>query len=458
MILMMAYLVFLGIFIDKILTEIAPGQDPVNLFNGLLLYYLGIEFLIRFFMQSLPVLNIESYLHLPIQKSSILHYVAGKSIFSIANYLSWLVFIPFGLKVLQPEFGMGATLVWIISLILLIFTNNFLATYIKRQLVHKPQIVGLFALALIALLVMDKTGAFSLTQVSSRFFRSFLGQPIFAGIPVLTLTVAYWLNYNFLRARLYPEEVNHSKRKRRDQLGEIAYLKKIGITGELISLELRLLWRHKRTRSIFYMAPIFLLYGLLFYRDDSYSSSTFLVFVGIFMTGGMMLNYSNYCFGYESNYFDTILVHYSDFRQYLRVKYLMAVSIASICYVLTIPYVLMGTHILLINTAAFLYNIGFLSYALIFASTYATNRLNLNKSASFNYQGMSSTHWLSMLPAFLIPIILAWFFKYLGHPTLGYVFIGILGLVGILLHKTLLTLLTKQFMNRRYALAKGFRS
>ena len=95
LLLMLLYLLILGLFIDKILEEIYPDKDPVVIFNGIILYYLGIEFLLRFFMQSLPTLNIETYLHLPIKKSSIVHYVAGKSIVVIGNYLSWLVFFPF---------------------------------------------------------------------------------------------------------------------------------------------------------------------------------------------------------------------------------------------------------------------------------------------------------------------------------------------------------------------------
>jgi len=98
--LMLFYLLMIGLFIDKILLEVKPNNDPVEIFNGILLYYFGFEFFIRFFMQSLPTLNIETYLHLPIKKSSIVHYVAGKSVFAIGNYLMWLVVFPFAFKVI----------------------------------------------------------------------------------------------------------------------------------------------------------------------------------------------------------------------------------------------------------------------------------------------------------------------------------------------------------------------
>ncbi len=52
---------------------------------------------------------------------------------------------------------------------------------------------------------------------------------------------------------------------------------------------------------------MFLLYGLFFYPNPVYKDmSGFLIFVGIFMSGGMMLNYANYAFAYESSYFDAL--------------------------------------------------------------------------------------------------------------------------------------------------------
>ncbi|MCD4788894.1 MAG: DUF5687 family protein [Bacteroidales bacterium] len=458
LLLMLLYLLILGLFIDKILEELYPDRDPVVIFNGIILYYLGIEFFLRFFMQSLPTLNIETYLHLPIKKSSIVHYVASKSVVVVGNYLSWLVFFPFAFKVIAPAYSTATAWVWIISMILLIFSNNFLATYIKRQLTGKPVIVGVFGLVMILLILSDYFGLISLSVLSSYLFGQLLKQPLYIVVPALILIFTYSLNYFFLKSRLYPEEVILKKKDKVDSLSNIKYLKTLGLTGQLISLDLRLLWRHKRTRSIIYMAPIFLGYGFFFYPQPVYHEAYgFLIFVGIFMTGGMMLNYTNYCFGYESNYFDNILANYKDFERYIRVKYLFAVSIATVCYVLTIPYVFFGTDILLINSMTFLYNIGFLSFVLFYFATFSKKRMDLRKGAAFNYQGLGASHWLSMLPAFLLPVIIYLPFSWAGVPKAGLLFIGALGVAGLLFHKTMLNIILKQFLKRKYVMAEGFR-
>jgi len=455
---MLLYLLVIGLFIDKILSELYPDDDPVKIFNGILLYYFGFEFILRFFIQSLPTLNIESYLHLPVKKSSIVHYVAAKSIFIIGNYLSWLVVIPVAIKVVAPNYGQTTAIIWLLSFILMIFSVNFLSTYIKRQLVHKPGIVGIFGVILIGLVLLDSFHILSLSSVSSQAFGALLIHPQMIAIPILLVIITYLLNYFFLKSRLYPEEVVIKKQRKQDSLADIKYLKTLGLTGQLLSLDLRLIWRHKRTRSMVYMAPIFLGYGFFFYPQEIYiNMNPFLIFVGIFISGGMMLNYVNYCFSYESNYFDNILANYKDLERYIRTKYIMAISISTACYVLTIPYVFFGKQILLINTMTYLYNIGFLSFVLFYVATYSKKRMDLSKGAAFNYQGMGASHWLAMLPAFLIPVIIYLPFNFLGYKNTGLLFIGAIGLAGLLFSKTMIGMVFSQFMKRRYEMAEGFR-
>jgi len=458
MLMMLGYLVMLGMFIDKLITSIVPDEDPIVIFNRIVLYYFGLEFLIRFFMQSLPVMNIDTYLTLPVRKSAIAHYVSAKSIFGIGNYLSWLVFIPFAIKMIAPRYSMGTAWLWILGMIFLVFANNFLATYVKRQLAHKPWVVGMFVLVLIGLGAMDHFGIFSLSDVSGSLMGGILNKPYLLIIPLAAATLAYLVNYFFLLGRLYPDEVNVKKKSKADSVGEMRYLKSIGLTGHLISLDLRLMWRHKRTRATFYLSPIFLLYGLMLYRENEFQSAgASLIFIGIFMTGGIMISYLNYCFSYESNHFDTILANYTDFKQYVRAKYLLAITMSGICYVLTVPYVLYGVNVLLINSAAFLYNIGFLPFVMIYFSTFSTKRMDLTRSASFNYQGMGASQWLSMVPGFLLPVLLFLPFKYFKVPELGYALIALIGLTGLMLNKSMLNVVTRQFMKNRYEMAKGFR-
>ena len=458
LLLLLSYLLLLGLFIDVILNKLYPGKDPVALFNGIILYYLLIELFLRKILQSLPTLNIETYLHLPIKKSTIVHYVASKSIFAIGNYLTWLVIIPFAIKVIAPSYSVTIAIVWLITVALLIFNNNFLATYMIRQITGKAYITGAMILIILSLLLLDRFEFISLTTFSTFIFGQLLVQPAYILIAIALPVISYLLNYYYLKSKLYPEEVSILKKEERESFAGNRYLKSFGLIGHLISLDLRLIWRHKRTKSVIYMAPLFLGYGLFFYPQEIYREmSPIIIFIGIFMTGGMMVNYANYCFSYESNYFDNILTHYKDFKQYILAKYVLAISVSTVCYVLTVPYLFFGAHILLINTATFLYNIGFLSFLLLYLATYSTKNMDLSRGAAFNYQGLGASHWLSMIPAFLLPVLMYLPFSWLGYGNTGLIFVGVLGLLGLAMHKLLIGMITHQFIKKKYDMAEGFR-
>jgi hypothetical protein len=458
LLLMMGYLLMLGIFIEPILEKIFPDDDPVTIFNGIIIYYLGFDLLIRYLMQSLPTFAIESYLHLPIRKRTMVHFVISKSIFHPLNFLPLLVFVPFAIRAIAPAHNNTAAIIWLVAVICLIFNNNFLATYLKRQLVSKPLITLFAGLILISLAVLDHFGFIKLSAVSSGFFSILLKNPILTSLTVLLVLSSYSLNYFLLKSKLYPEEIIKRKSYDVQDIPQIKYLTSLGLTGDLVMLDIKLWWRHKRTRTILYMFPIFILYGFFFYPSPQYKEAVgMFIFVGTFMTGGMTMNYLNYAFGYESNHFDGLLTSKVDMDLYIKAKLSIGMLISTICFVLTIPYLFFGFKILLINFVTYLFNLGFISYVLMYMATYNKKRMDLSKGSSFNYQGVGASNWLVLLPAFLLPLIIYIPFWLLGYPYIGFSAIGLIGIIGLLTRKFWVKTIEKNFYKRKYIMADGFR-
>ncbi len=458
LLLMILYLLMLGIFTDPILRKIFPDDDPVMIFNGIIIYYLGFDLLVRYLMQSLPTFAIESYLHLPVKKRTMVHFVISKSIFHIFNFLPLLVFLPFAFISIAQGNSSLSTLAWIFSVIFLIFNNNFLATYFKRQLVSKPLITLFAGLVLITLALLDHFDVIKLSGISSGIFSSILKNPSLTFIPVLLVLSSYSLNFFLLRGKMYPDEVIRRKSYQVQDIPRIKYLSSMGLTGDLIMLDMKLWWRHKRTKTMLYMFPVFVLYGFFFYPNPIYRDQEgWLIFVGTFMTGGMTMNYLNYAFGYESNHFDGILTSRISMDLYIRAKLTIGLLITTLCFILTIPYVFFSTEILLINFVAFLFNLGFISYVLIFMATFNKKRMDLSKGSSFNYQGIGAMNWLVLFPAFLLPILIFLPFNLLGYKYMGYAVIGIMGIIGILARKFWIRMIEKNFYKRKYVMAEGFR-
>jgi hypothetical protein len=458
LILMMSYLLMLGILIDPILRKIFPDDDPVLIFNGIIIYYLGFDLLIRYLMQSLPTFAIESYLHLPIKKSTMVNFVISKSIFHPLNYLPLLVFVPFALRALSPVYSSLSTLAWVIAVIFLIFNNNFLATYLKRQLVSKPMITLLAGVVLISLAVLDHFAVIKLSAVSSAFFSLLLNYPFLTFLTVLLVLFSYSLNFFLLKSKLYPEEIIKRKSYHVQDIPRIKYLTSLGLTGDLVLLDIKLWWRHKRTRTMLYLFPVFMLYGFFFYPNPAYKQVYgMLIFVGTFMTGGMTMNYLNYAFGYESNHFDGILTSRVDMDIYIKAKLSIGMLISTICFILTIPYLFFSLEILLINFVTYLFNLGFISYVLIYMATFNKKRMDLSKGSSFNYQGIGAANWLMLLPAFVLPILIYAPFGLMGYRFIGYAAIGFIGILGLLSRKYWVKAIVRNFYKRKYIMADGFR-
>jgi hypothetical protein len=457
-ILLLFYLLLIGLFLDPVLRDLFPDREPASVFNSILLYYFMFDLFIRYMMQGLPTFDIESFLHLPVKRSSVVHFMMFRSGLNLLNFLPMLVFVPFALTGLAAVYSSLQVFGWILSMIFLIFMNNFIATYLKRQLVSKAWITGLAGLALIVIAVLDGFGFIKLTNISGLIFDNLAKQPLLCLIPFVLMGLAYLLQYFFLLARMYPEEIIRRKTYDVSDIPRIKYLESMGLTGDLIMLEMKLWWRHKRTKSMIYLLPLFVLYGFFFYPMPQYKNQWgFLVFVGIFMSGGLMMNYLNYAFGYESNYFDGILTRKIDMSRYIRAKMTIGMLICTFCYFITIPYVFFGWHILFINTVTYLFNIGFLSFLLLFMATYNKMRMDLSKSSSFNYQGVSAMNWLVLLPAFLLPVIIFLPFSLLGMKYVGLSIIGLIGISGFLFRKYWIRQITGSFFARKYIMAEGFR-
>jgi hypothetical protein len=452
------YLLLLGLFIDQILGELFPDRSKTEVFNGFLIYYFLADIFMRFLMQGLPRLNVESFLHLPIRKSRLVHYIVSRTVADVFNLVPLFVLVPVLFTMIVPNMGVAYGLRWILVLFMMILGNNFLATWFKRELGAKPVLNAIIGVFILAIVLLEKFEFISLSITSSAIFGFLASNAVYTVIPLAWMIVTYYTHYRFLKAHLYPDEMQVKKNVEVQNSATDQYLRTLGLTGSIALVEMKLYWRNKRTRTILYMLPVFLLYGLLFYPNSQYiNQNGFLMFVGVFVTGGMMLNYANYAFGYESGYFDCLLTRSIDFYQYIRVKYYISVLISTVCYILTIPYVFFGPQVLFINTAMYLYNIGVLSYILLFMATYNKKRMELSRGGAFNYQGIGAMNWLATVPAFLLPLLLYIPFSALGYRYLGIAFTGFLGILGLTLNGVFLKKIGQNFFKRKYAMAAGFR-
>jgi hypothetical protein len=450
----------LGIFMPELLKEAYPkAQSITAIFNSFILYYFLVDLAMRFFLQDLNLLSVQHYLLQNIRKSKVINFLLGTSIFSFFNALPLFFVVPFAFRGVKPEMGLGPALIWLLSMLMVVLTSHFIVIFIKRAAAVKQWVFFVFAGLVGALLVANSFDLISIREISSILFTA-LGQVWFLAIPLALVAITYTANFRFLQKQSYIDQWKKQGKEASTQ--RFGYLESKGALGTMIANELKLILRNKRTKSILVMTAIFCAYGLLFYAGDDvlegvYQGFGWKIFAGIFMTGIFMINYGQFLIGWEGAYFDGILTRAYPMQTFFKAKFWLLVFSAVITYILTLGYVYFTIDALWINTACFIYNVGVNSFVLLFASTYQKKKIDLSKGSAFNYQGTSATQFIIVLPLMILPILIFQAFNIFDKPYYGLAALAGCGLVSLACSKAWFAEIAKNFQEKKYKNAAGFR-
>ena len=454
-----SYALLLGLFLDKIVLQLLPDQDPIQVINGIIIYYLAFEFFIRFFLQNVPVLGIQPYLHLPMKKSKMINYMLIKSAISPFNLLSILFFSPFAFRVVGESHGNSGAWAWLFFIVGMALTLHYVVILFKKKLNEQPNLMFVFVGVFGGLGALDFYNIISLSSASSAMINQIITQPGLGFIPLLLAFLFYYLNFNFLINNTYPEEISTKKKTNKISGGEFAFLRRFGHKGELMIAELKLILRHKRPRSTLILSGALLLYGLIFYPNPQYAELDFIfVFVGVFVTGIFFLNYGQFLLSWDSGFFDFVLTRKSTFKDYLEAKYYLFIATSTIAFVLSLAYGYFGWKIVLINLCAYLFNIGINVFAVMRLAMYNPKKIDLNKRAAFNYEGVGAAQFLIIIPIMILPYLIYAPLAIMGHDIVGIILTGSAGLIGFLFRKQMLNSITNYFIKNRHKIASGFRA
>lgn len=452
-----AYSLSLGFALEKIIVNMLKQSDAIAFLNGLLIYYFIGGFITRYFIQSLPALDVQPYLHLPVPRSKVINFLLGKSLIHIINVFVFLLFTPFALTAIARDHGIVQALIWLLSLWLLSLINHFLLILIKRS--PAQRVWGLLAILIICALFacIDYFGWFKLSLASEKFFSSALkGYSIMVTLFIVVILL-YLCAYRIFVNRLYPEEI--SKRgTRTSRSANWAFLQNFGLTGAWLKVELKLIFRNKRSRELFLMHVVFLLLAVSFYKyiKNQNAYSVFL-FLGIMCSGFFLMNYGQYLFSWQGAHFDFTLVQPTSIRQFVESKYWLLASTTVVWFLLGIPIVFLGWHFLLINFVASLYNVGINMFVVMNMSMWGAKRIDLKHPGSLNLEGIGAAQWIMGVPLLASPYLFFLPFSLLGYPMLGLVSVGLAGLAGIVFRKKLIDITFQRLLNMRYVMASNFR-
>jgi len=449
----------LGIYVNEIILEFYPNSSPFKVFNVFIFWYLIVDLFMRFFAQKFPAMTIKPYLHLPIKKNQVFNYLLWKSVPHFFNILPLFILIPFLIKTVIPEFGMGLGMIWFGSIFLLILFNNFLSYFINKFFNINPTFtIGLLIL-FGGLFYIDFYGYFSISSYFGQFMSALVSQPYLIAVPFLALIGVIFILKRLFSGHAYLENIEPESSNKAASTYTFGILDRFGTVGELIQLELKLIQRNKRPKTMAMMSIILILYPLFFVSqgDEIFNSTGFRIFLGIFVTGAFMINYGQLLLAWESTYFDFILARKIRMKEFFEAKYYMFFATNFMTFILTLPYAFYDPSLILLGLATVLFNTGVNAFVILFFATFNSKRVDLKKGAFFNYEGIGAQQFLLMLPLLLLPILIYAPFGFSGHVNIGIIILGLLGIVGIIFRNVILNGILHKFEERKYKMAAGFR-
>ena len=452
----MSMFLFVGFFMDKILKKVYPDLDALVAFNGLIFFWILGDLVVRFFFQKLPVMSVKPLLTLPIKRKSIVNYVLGKSVFAFINFLPLFAIVPFSIKLIYEGYNASTVLVWLATIILLTLINNFL-NFIIESLSAETELSFLPIIVLVAALYgLNHFEIINISGALSKGITSIYENPVFILIPILVLIGLYVYNFKILRKKLFLDSSLKTKIKEVNT-SNLEWTKNFGDIAPFMQLDLKLIWRNKRTKSSVWMVVMGLLYGLFFYPNPQFQNVTpFYVFVGVFSTGIFLINFGQFIPAWDSGYYKLLMSQNIKYEQYLKSKFtLMAVSVA-ILFVLGVPYVFFGWKVLLAHFAAAVYNIGVNTHVILYGGSFNRKKIDLGQKAAFNYQGTGAVQWLIGIPLLLLPMGLFAIFYFLIGFEIACLIIAILGVVGIVFHQKLMKTITAKYLESKYKMIDAF--
>lgn len=451
-----AIFLIMGIALFPGLKKAFPDDDPFIILNGVMFFYILADIVMRFFFQKLPVMAVKPLLPLPVKRSKVVNYVLRKSAFSFFNFLPLFAFVPFSVFLISNDYSTSGVLVWLLTVVVVTLIINFLNFIIESyasetELSFLPVIVfagGLFAL--------NHFNIISLADLVANGFIGIYENPILVLIPILILVGLYIINFRQLKQKLYLDSSLKTK-VTEVNAANLEWTKRFGDIAPFMQLDLKLLWRNKRSKSSIWLLLIGLLYGLFFYPNPIYADMPwFFAFIGIFVTGIFLINFGQFIPAWDSGYYKLLMSQNIKYEEYLKSKFtLMALSVV-ILFVLSIPYVYFGWKILVAHFAAAVYNIGVNTHVIMYGGSFNRKKIDLNQRAAFNYQGTGAVQWIIGIPLMLLPLAIFGITYWIANFEIACVVLTVLGVAGIVLHQKLMRIITQKYIDSKYKMIDAF--
>ena len=452
---MLVSFLFLGVGLYFILEEQFQDESPMQKIQPWLLSYFTTEFLVRYFLQSMPSTHLQPLLVLPLKRTKIVRQLLLRSTFSFYNATPWIIGLPFVVVCTFKEgFQWGYVSWWIgvLAVVLLINLLNFLVNKSNRFFWVFVGIVTVFA-------GLSYADVFTLDQWVAMAFQRLLASPLEVLIYLVVLAFFYQRTFTYLRSQIYLDK-GLKKADYMVQNLNLPILDRLGKLSIFLRNDIRLIVRNVRTRQVIFASVMFLFYALIFATQEVYSEMpAVLVLGGLFVSGGFLMTFGQNIPAWDSEHYPLLMSQNLSYREYLLSKWWLMVVVTAVSALVAFPYLFISTQMYLIILIGAVYNMGVGSLLNIYSGVYNQTRIALNvKAKAFeNTKAFSLLQFVFVIPKVFVPMGMFYAGYKLFNFEAGLGVVAFTGILGFVLRDRMITALTTLYTQQKYKAIAAFK-
>ncbi len=433
---------------------------PVAIFNDYLLSIFVSLFGIRFLFQRSPRFKVRPYLHLPLRRWQLVAHFQFSSIFTIHNLYPLLFLVPFWSQYILPIYPLNGSFYWIGTVVMCLVVSTFLNNWVRSVLTNSELIFVLLACAVWVLVAADTV----FDTFFLNLFSYFLFTNLLEGDSVLMLLAVSSAAFVLVLSSfsLYNSLIRSTYRLIPSRRGWRILDRMVGSsrTGALALMEIKLMWRNRRPRHYLLMSVLFSTAYLLFLliNPDTSTGAIFGAVIGLFASGGFVLNYGQLMFAWESTFFDGLAARNVGFEEIVKAKFLILQSSCLVLFLFSLPvFVLLRPELIPLHVAFLFYNMGVTSVLIMLLAIRNRRRVDIQKGGSFfNYEGFSAAHWIWLVPVAVPPTVVLYILR--GDLQTSMIIIVVAGLASMVGINQWVSFFANRLYRQRHPMLAGFRS
>ena len=420
-------------------------------------FYMAIDFLLRFIVQTTPGMMVKPYILQPISRYTAIEcFLIGEHV-SGYNLLWLCMFVPYSIIQLFAGESFALVLLELVTCELLMILNSqiylFFRTLINRSVLWLIPGLVFYALPFTPLMLSPKADTFD------KMVDMIIAQGLsWYALPIVLLVICglFFVNRHMQFIFVY-EEISKKTERALKHVSEFAFFNRFGLIGEYLKIELKSNIRNKtmRTRCIYSLCAV-IAFSLLVAYTTIYDSELMQNFWCLYCFALYGVTALIKIMGQEGNYIELLMMHRENIIALLRAKFIFYSAVLIIPFVIMLPAVFTGKYTILMLFAYMLLTAGFLHFVIFQLAVYnkQTLPLQLKVTAKGNFE--NGMQLVIELFALFGPVLITGLGYLLVGLTYTYIFMCILGLAFIIAHPIWIRNIYTRMMKRRYENLEGF--